>query len=282
MNLYIIWDVRPQIIPEFDYLRWYGISWVLGIILGLYIMRKIYRTEGNSVDQLDTLATYIIVGTILGARLGHIIFYDPHYYWQNPIEILPFRFNPEFEFTGLAGLASHGGIFGALLALYVYHRKYACNYLRLLDRLTIAAAATGGVVRLGNLMNSEIIGIPTNVPWAFIFTNVDQVPRHPAQLYEALFYFTLSTLLFFVWKSGRYSGNRGFIFGLGVSLIFIQRFLIEFLKENQVSFEEGLLINMGQILSIPLAITGIIIMLYSLNKPTKGCETKLNEYLPQL
>ena len=260
----IIWDIDPRLFPEFEFLRWYSISWILGILLGYKIMLTIYKSEGSSAVELDKLVTYVMLGGILGARFGHILFYDPVYYWNNPVEILPFRINPTFQFTGLAGLASHGGILGALFALYLYNRKFKKGYLWLLDRLTIAGAALGGFIRLGNLMNSEIIGTPSSLPWAFVFKRVDDVPRHPSQLYEALFYFGTSIILYFIWKSRKFHKNNGFIFGLGITLIFIQRFLIEFVKENQVAFEENLTLNMGQILSIPLALAGILMMLLSL------------------
>jgi phosphatidylglycerol:prolipoprotein diacylglycerol transferase len=142
-----------------------------------------------------------------------------------------------------------------------------------LDRITVAGALLGGFIRLGNLLNSEIVGIPAQVPWAFIFTRVDEVPRHPAQLYEGLSYFVIFSILFLLWKSGRVRDHKGFLFGLGLSLIFMQRFLVEFLKENQVAFEEDLLLNMGQALSLPLIAAGILTMAWTFRKVTDG---KLN------
>lgn len=262
----IIWDIDPNIIPGFDYLRWYGASWALGMFVGYQIVLRVFRSEGVPAQELDQITTYVALGAIIGARLGHILFYDPIHYWQHPIEILPFQLEPAFKFTGLAGLASHGGILGALFALYLYTRKYEKSYLWLLDRLTIGGAALGGFIRLGNLMNSEIIGIPGNPPWAFIFTRIDQVPRHPAQLYEALFYLTLSIVLFLIWRFRKFNSNPGFLFGLGMALIFIQRFLVEFVKENQVAFEDGLTLNMGQNLSIPLVILGIVMIFWSIKR----------------
>ena len=232
-------------------------------------MLNIYKTEAVEQIELERLTTYVMLGAIIGARFGHILFYDPIYYWNNPIEILPIKIKPAFQFTGLAGLASHGGILGALIALYFYCRKFKKDYLWLADRLMIAGVALGGFIRLGNLMNSEIVGMPTNLPWAFVFTGVDQVPRHPAQLYEAIFYLIISIALYLIWKSKKFNEHYGFIFGLGIALIFAQRFLIEFLKENQVSFEENLALNMGQVLSIPLVIGGIAMMISS-NKNLAG------------
>lgn len=264
MISYIIWDITPEIFDACIALRWYGVCWVLGMFLGYKILLKIYSAEGVALAELDKLTIYLVLGAILGARFGHILFYSPIYYWNNPIEILPVKINPTFQFTGLAGLASHGGILGALFALYLFNRKFKKNYLWLLDRITIAGAALGAFIRLGNLMNSEIIGIPSTVPWAFIFTHVDQMPRHPTQLYEAIFYVTISVILYLIWKSKQFYGQNGFISGLGITMIFTQRFLIEFLKENQVSFEENLSLNMGQTLSIPLIVAGIALMIWSL------------------
>jgi len=268
MISHIVWDVNPEIIEGFKFLRWYSVCWVLGALAGVWITRNIYRAEGIPREEVDQLTIYTMLGAVIGARLGHILFYDPIYYFENPIEILPFKLNPEFEFTGFAGLASHGGIAGALIALYFYSRKFGKNYLWLLDRLIIAGAALGGFIRLGNLMNSEIVGTPSDLPWAFVFTYVDQIPRHPSQLYEAIFYFILSALLYFIWKSKKFYTAPGFIFGLGITLIFIQRFLIEFLKENQVSFEDDLTLNMGQILSIPMVVAGIAIACVAILRKT--------------
>jgi phosphatidylglycerol:prolipoprotein diacylglycerol transferase len=239
------------------------------MLLGYQVMQTIYKRDGLSQSDLDKLTIYVVLGAIIGARLGHVLFYDLGYYLKNPIEILPIRIEPTFEFTGFVGLASHGGVLGALLGLYLYRKKYKKDFLWTLDRLTIAAPLVGGFIRLGNLMNSEIIGTPTQVPWAFVFTDVDQIPRHPAQLYEAVFYFAIFSILFLLWKSGRVQSHKGFLFGLGFSLIFAQRFLVEFLKEDQVAFEENLLLNMGQILSIPLIIIGIMTMVWSFKQVAK-------------
>jgi prolipoprotein diacylglyceryl transferase len=266
MISYIIWDIAPEIFEGFALFRWYGVCWVLGLLLGQRIMLNIYRIENIPSVEVDVLAIYIVLGGVIGARLGHILFYDPVYYLNNPIEILPIKVDPHFQFTGLAGLASHGGILGALLALYLYNRKFTKSYLWLLDRLIIAGAALGGFIRLGNLFNSEMIGVPSNLPLAFVFTKVDEIPRHPSQLYEAIFYLIVSIALYFSWRSGKFSSTPGFIFGLGTTLIFAQRFLIEFLKENQVPFEENMALNMGQTLSIPLIVGGIVLMIWSRKK----------------
>ncbi len=264
MISYIIWDVDPRIFHGFEFLRWYGVCWLIGMLVGYKIMLHVYKSEDIQTTELEKLATFVMIGAIIGARFGHILFYDPIYYLQNPIEILPFKIKPTFQFTGLAGLASHGGIIGALLALYFYKKKFRRNYLWLLDRLMMAGAVLGGFIRLGNLMNSEIIGTSSSLPWAFIFARVDQIPRHPAQLYEAIFYLGFSTVLYLVWKSKKFYQCNGFIFGLGMTLIFTQRFLVEFIKENQVVFEDSLTLNMGQLLSMPLILVGVVFMIRSL------------------
>lgn len=266
MISYIIWDIAGEIFDGVEFFRWYGVCWLMGMLVGYKILHNIYKAEDIPHVELDNLTIYAAFGAILGARLGHIPFYDPIYYWNNPIEILPFKTNPNFEFTGLAGLASHGGILGAFFALYLYNRKYKKDYLWALDRLAIAGAPLAGFIRLGNLMNSEIVGTQSNVPCAFIFERIDQIPRHPAQLYEAIFYFATCMALYFVRKSKQLRYRDGFICGLGLALIFVQRFLMEFLKENQVAFEEGMALNMGQALSIPLIGAGVALMIISSNK----------------
>lgn len=266
---YIIWDVDPRIFAGVEFLRWYGFCWAMGMMLAYQVMLTIYKREGRTQFDLDRLTMYVVLGVIIGARLGHVLFYDPIYYLNNPIEILPIRIKPTFEFTGFAGLASHGGVLGALSALYLYSKKYKQDFLWTLDRLTIAGSLLGCFIRLGNLMNSEIVGIPAQVPWAFVFVRTDQVPRHPTQLYEALFYLTISSILFLLWKSGKTQNHKGFLFGLGLSLIFAQRFMLEFVKENQKAFEESWPLNMGQILSLPLVIIGISIMIWSFKKSTR-------------
>ena len=274
MISYISWDIDPKIFEGFEFFRWYGLSWAVGMILGYQLTRIIYKAERIPTAELDKLTTYAMVGAIIGARLGHILFYDPTYYLNNPIEILPIRINPTFEFTGLTGLASHGGILGALVAIYIYHRKFKRDYLWLLDRLVVGGALLGAFIRLGNLMNSEIIGIPSQLPWAFIFSRIDEMPRHPAQLYEALFYLILSFFLFLVWRSQRVSTYQGFLCGLGISLLFMQRFLIEFLKENQVQFEDQLALNMGQLLSIPFILVGLSLMVWSVKKAERSIQDR--------
>ena len=263
MLSFILWNVRSNVFPGLEIPKWYGLCWALGIFLGYQVMLYIYIKEGRSPDQLDRLATYIIVGTLIGARLGHIIFYDLIYYLHYPIEILPIRLSPHFKFTGLAGLASHGGGIGIFLATYLYSRKYRENYLQILDRLAIVVALVGALIRFGNLMNSEMIGIPSDVPWAFIFSAVDNVPRHPAQLYESIFCMLLFILMFSIWKRKSYKLTNGFLLGIFLTLLFSFRFFDEFFKIDQEAFEGNLFINMGQILSIPFILIGLLLVFRS-------------------
>ena len=252
---YIIWDVNPDIfvIPYLDHpVRWYGLSWAFGILISQQIMNYIYKKEGRTIQEVDTLTIYIVIAAMVGARLGHVIFYDAESYINDPISILRI-----WE----GGLASHGAGIGVLVALYFFARKTKVAYLWILDRIVIISALTGSLIRLGNLMNSEMVGLPTTVPWGFVFTSIDDIPRHPAQLYEAIYCMMLFVFLFWMWYTRRNEIKNGFLTGWFLIILFTLRFIDEFYKLNQVSFEDDLVLNMGQILSIPYIIAGIIILL---------------------
>ncbi|MEM7107973.1 MAG: prolipoprotein diacylglyceryl transferase [Bacteroidota bacterium] len=257
--LLISWGPDPEIFSGFPYFRWYSLFWGAGIYLSFLVMAHIFRRDNRELRLLDQLALNVMIGVVIGARMGHVLFYDPIYYLNNPIEILPFRINPHFEFTGLLGLASHGGVLGGLLALVLFNRRHKIGFYWALDRLVIVGALLGACIRVGNFFNSEIIGVPTDLPWAVVFIRVDAVPRHPTQLYEACYYLMVFFLLYTFWRKNKKTSS-GFLTGLGLTLLFTQRFLIEFLKEDQVAFESDLILNMGQILSIPIAILGFILM----------------------
>ncbi|MCB2410722.1 prolipoprotein diacylglyceryl transferase [Hymenobacter lucidus] len=256
MLAYLIWDVSPVIAKLGPLtLRWYGLLFASGFALGAWLLRHIFRTEKVDVNWVDSLTGYMVVGTVLGARLGHCLFYDPSYYLAHPVEILQI-----WE----GGLASHGATLGILLAVWVFSRRNQFDYLWLLDRIVIVVAIGGMCIRLGNLMNSEIVGHPTQVPWAFRFVRdpqLGQVPRHPTQIYEALFCLLLLGLLYSLWRHYRLYTPRGLLFGLFVVLLFSFRFGIEFLKENQSAFEQGMPLNMGQLLSLPLIAVGLWVTL---------------------
>jgi len=261
MLTYIIWDVNPDIFtfPVINHpLRWYGLLFALAFLASQQIMYWVYEKEGRPRSEVDTLTVYMVVATIVGARLGHVLFYDPVYYFQHPLKIL---------MTWEGGLASHGGIIGILIALYLFARKTQVSYLWVLDRLTIVVELTCCMIRLGNLMNSEMVGIPTDVPWAFVFSRIDNIPRHPAQLYEAIHYLISFALLFWIWWKQRATMKNGFLFSWALIILFSFRFVDEFFKMNQEAFEDGLILNMGQLLSIPFILTGVAILVFHSRKP---------------
>ena len=261
MKIFITWNVDPDIfqIGIFS-LRWYGAFFVVSFVLGYFIMKKIFRQEGIPFRLLGRLACYMGLGTLIGARLGHCLFYEPDYYFANPLEIMQ---------TWKGGLASHGAGLGILAALYIFSRIERLPYIWILDRMAIVVALSGFFVRLGNLFNSEIFGYPTSLAWGFNFVRspqwhqypINAQPCHPTQIYEALAYLAIS-----VWLYRMYFNKKekiyppGVLFGIFMVSLFTVRFLIEFLKINQVSFEKGLLLNMGQILSIPFVLCGICML----------------------
>lgn len=363
---YIIWNGSPEIVGVGSFsLRWYGLFFALGFLISQQILYYMYRQEGKPEKDVDTLTIYMVIATIIGARLGHVIFYQREIIWENPLAIfLPFEFSP-FRFTGLQGLASHGAAIGILFALWLYSRKKkpGQNYLQVVDRIVILVALTGALIRLGNYFNSEIIGKPTDKPWSVVFTgklteyvkdkNVDRngivedivfarndsssskessrvpiviylfftpgtsqeqaeyfikeqvsvlltdrlneffdepsiypnydivkseeggylakirtygISRHPAQLYESIACVFLFILLLMIWMKQKQNLPPGRLLGIFLIWCFGLRFCFEFLKENQASFEAGLPINMGQILSIPMVIAGIAILVLSFRK----------------
>lgn len=258
--IYIVWNINPDIftIPVINHpLRWYGLFFALAFLLGQQIMYFIYKKEDRPVKEIDTLTVYLVVGTIVGARLGHVLFYTPMYYLQNPHKIL---------MTWEGGLASHGGVIGVLIAIYLFARKTKVSYVWMLDRVSIVAALAFSIIRLGNLMNSEMIGIPTDLPWGFIFTSKDDLPRHPAQLYEAIHYFISFIILFWIWSRQKDTMKNGFLFSWALIIMFSFRFIDEFFKINQEHFEDGMIFNMGQILSIPFILMGIVLLIATVRK----------------
>lgn len=271
LSYFITWDVEPEIFNVGGFsLRYYGLLFVLAFIFGYKIEEKIFRAEGLSMEWLDKLWIYVAVATVVGARLGHCLFYDWAYFSHHPLEmILPFRFEPEFKFTGFQGLASHGAAIGIITGLWYYSKKVSKKSIFwILDRAVIPIALAGVFIRLGNLMNSEIVGEVTTRPWGFRFVNASGLenplsPRHPAQLYEALCYLlSFGVLMYLYWRTN-VKERQGFIFGMFLVLIFTARFLIEFVKENQVEFEETMTLNMGQWLSIPFVAVGCFMLWYS-------------------
>ncbi|MDK2977964.1 MAG: phosphatidylglycerol---prolipoprotein diacylglyceryl transferase [Bacteroidales bacterium] len=249
----ITWDVNPDIVSFWVFtIRYYGVLFASAFFFGYLIMQKIFKKEGLTVELLDKLTVYVALGTIIGARLGHCLFYDPSYYLSNPIEILK---------IWRGGLASHGAAIGILIALYYFSKKNKKPYLWTLDRIVIVVALAGFFIRMGNLMNSEIYGIPTNLPWGFIFVRRGEViPKHPTQIYEALSYLLIFILLYSIYNKKGTNVRQGFIFSIFLILLFSVRFLIEFIKEVQVDFEQNMTLNMGQWLSIPFILIGIYLL----------------------
>ena len=273
--LYIIWGPNETALDlGFFAIRWYSLCWAIGLISVYLLMHKLYRQQKLSEEQFEPMFMYCFLGILIGARLGHCLFYEPGYYLSHPIEmILPMRnvLGQGWKFTGYEGLASHGGTLGLMLALWLYARHVKLRFIHVLDNVAIVTPICACAIRLGNLMNSEIIGKVTDVPWAFIFERVDMLPRHPGQLYEAICYAIFFGIHWFFYRRYPQKVGTGFFFGLCLFLIFTSRIFIEYTKENQEAFEDGMLFNMGQLLSVPFVVLGLYCMYKSLrsSKPER-------------
>ncbi len=267
----ITWNVDPEIFSIGSLsIRWYGLLFATAFLAGYFVFTRFLATERLTSEMLDQLLIYIAVGTVVGARLGHCFFYEPDYFLKNPVEILK---------IWKGGLASHGAAIGILLALWLYIRKYKLSFLWLIDRIVIVVALGGAFIRLGNLFNSEIYGLPTDLPWGFEFvrdrlydSNTGQllptVARHPTQLYESFSYLLIFVVLLTFYRKRHMQIRDGFIFGLFMILLFSARFLIEFVKNDQVAFEAGMKFNMGQLLSLPFILAGVAMILLTKMKPS--------------
>jgi prolipoprotein diacylglyceryl transferase len=229
-------------------------------------MKRFYKMEGISSESVDTLAMYLIIGSLLGARLGHCLFYEPEYYLHHPLEIFQLWSGElgKNAKIGLQGLASHGGTLGIMISIFIFSRVYKTSYIWLLDRISVLVPVGACLIRLGNLMNHEIVGKPTDVPWAFIFARLrDNTPRHPAQLYEAIAYLIIFGIMLWIYLRNYKTLKNGFLLGWFFIMVFGVRFFIEFVKINQVDFEYGMIMNMGQLLSIPFVLLGIGLIIWS-------------------
>ena len=261
--LAIHWNANPNLVAWGPLeLRWYSVLFISGFILGWYIFKWFFKREGVPVTLLDPLLYTLLIGTIVGARLGHCLFYQPDYYlgsWNGFVEIfMPWK----------GGLASHGGTIALIIAMIWfsrhYGRKHDFDFLWILDHLAIAVCFAAAFIRLGNLFNSEIYGNVTNLPWGFIFErNGETLPKHPTQLYEALSYLVLGIVLLLLYKFRLNKMYRGSFIGIFFIVLFGMRFLIEFIKQPQVMFEKDMVLNMGQWLSLPFVMLGIALLVYS-------------------
>jgi phosphatidylglycerol---prolipoprotein diacylglyceryl transferase len=268
---YISWNVDPVIFTIFGVsLRYYSVLFTGGLLLCIYLLSRIFKRENIPLGFLEKLSIYGVIGILIGARLGHCLFYEPEYYFAHPLEmILPIQQLPGggYKFVGYQGLASHGGALGVIIALILYSIKTKQSLIKTLDLIAIVAPLEGFFIRFGNLMNSEIYGVETKLPWGFIFLrNGETTPKHPTQIYEALSYLLILIVTLFLYKKIWPKIQNGFFFGLSLTLIFVARFFIEFIKERQVPFENNLAIDMGQILSIPYILVGIGFIIYGVIK----------------
>ncbi len=261
LPLAIHWNVDPMLFHIGGFgLRWYSLCFLVAFLLGYYIIERMFKREGVKEDYLSSLFLYIFLAILFGARLGHCLFYEPDYFLTSEhwVEIFwPFA---DGHYTGFQGLASHGAAIGILVSLWLYWRKYGLNPWWFLDRLVIVVALGGAFVRLGNLFNSEIYGVETTLPWGFVFEREGEtVAKHPTQLYESLSYFIIFGVSYWYYlrKNGQF--KTGTIFGWWLVALFGVRLLIEFVKNDQVDFEAGMALNMGQLLSLPFIIGGLTI-----------------------
>lgn len=250
---YVNWNINPEIIGFWGLsIRYYGLLFASAFFFGYLILQKIFKQEGLTIELLDKLTVYMAIGTVLGARLGHCLFYQPEYYLSNPWEIIKIWHG---------GLASHGAAIGILIALFYFSKKNKKPYLWTLDRIVIVVALGGFFIRMGNLMNSEIYGIETSLPWGFIFArNGETIAKHPTQIYEALSYLLIFILIYSIYNKKGTQVKQGLIFSIFLILLFTVRFFVEFIKEDQVGFEQGMSLNMGQWLSIPFVLIGFFLL----------------------
>lgn len=269
--LSILWDPDIEIFSLFGIsIRYYSVLFVAGLSLAYWVIYKLYQDQRIPYEKFDSLFIYCLLGIVIGARLGHCLFYEPDYWLSHPVEmLLPIQITDAgVKWTGYQGLASHGGTIGLMLALWLYSRRVKLKFLAVLDNIAIATPLAAFFIRMGNLMNGEIVGKVTNVPWAFIFPHEDMQPRHPAQLYEAIAYLIIFIIGLQLYKRYRTTLRPGFYFGYCLTTIFTFRFFIEFLKASQEAFEDSMMLNMGQWLSIPFIVIGIYCIKQSF-KPRK-------------
>jgi phosphatidylglycerol---prolipoprotein diacylglyceryl transferase len=257
---FIHWNVSPEIFSLGPvHVRWYGLLFAIGFLFGYNQGEKMFKSENIDLKWLESLFIYLIVATIIGARLGHVFFYGWDYYSHHPIEIL---------YVWQGGLASHGGVLGIIIAMIIYSLNVSKrNILWVLDRVVVPSVFVGALIRFGNLMNSEIYGNPTTMPWGFIFErNHETVAKHPTQIYESLSYLLTFAVLYYMYWKTKAKDYQGLLTGVFFVMVFSARFLVEFIKEVQEPFEKGMSLNMGQWLSIPFILTGITLIILAVRK----------------
>jgi phosphatidylglycerol---prolipoprotein diacylglyceryl transferase len=255
----IYWNFKPEIFTIGTWgPRWYGVLFAMSFVVGYYLMLRIFKKEGIKLEVLESLTMYMFLGTLIGARLGHCIFYEPMDYIREPWKIL---------MVWQGGLASHGAALGILISLYLFVRKHKKTYLWIMDRIVIMVALSGFFIRTANFLNSEIIGKYTDVPWGVVFVRLhENSPRHPSQIYEALAYLVIFFVLLYMYHKTKAKDFPGLLFGLFLITIFGFRFAIEFTKEVQVDFERKMSLDMGQWLSIPFVIAGLALVYFAFRK----------------
>ena len=265
---YIEWNIDPVALRVGGFpIMYYSLLLIAGTVLSVWILKRVYKENGMPWEHLQVLVMLSITGLFLGARLGHCLLYEYEYYFAHPLEILlPIRVKTDgtVVFSGYQGMASHGGLVGWMIAMVVYSRLTGEKVLRTLDTIALVLPLAAGFIRLGNLANSEIIGVETDLPWAFIFERVDLVPRHPAQIYEALAYFFTFGVNLLLYRRLGLNRGRGVLLGNTLVLVFAARFLIEFVKERQVPFEDQMHLDVGPVLSIPFILLGVFLLVRGL------------------
>jgi prolipoprotein diacylglyceryl transferase len=272
--LQIIWEPASDGIRLFGNFKihYYSMMWIVAFVLGYRIMKKIYTNENQSHEKLDSLFMYSVLGIMIGARLGHVIFYQAELFREDFFSVfLPFKFSGGFEFTGFRGLASHGATIGMIVSMYLYNKKVLKkSILWILDRVVIACASGAIFIRIGNFFNSEIIGKPSEegLPWAVVFKNIDNIPRHPGQLYEAFGYLFVFLIVYFIYWKTKKGTQEGYLFGLFLLLLMTVRVFVEQFKIAQVDGREDWILglNTGQALSIPFILIGLYFMFFHKTK----------------
>jgi len=263
---HFVWNVNPII---FDLgplqLRWYGLLFVGSFFLGSMLLTWMYKRENKDPAVVEHLLVYLMVGAVIGSRLVHCFFYEPSFYLSHPLEIL---------YIWKGGLASHGGLLGAFIAMYLFAKKYNESYLWVISRVAIPGALTAACVRFGNLFNSEILGKPSELPWAIVFERIDLIPRHPVQLYEAFSYLTIMLLLVVIYRKVSFAFSTRLLPGVFLVLLFSARFFIEYTKTRQAAYTTDIGLSTGQLLSIPYVLIGIVMITMAIYKNQNNKNTK--------